>query len=329
MSTGIAMRSYEDVLLAKDKEGKEYYVGVYHDDDGCDWVQDECPVGHLITWHRNYKIGEKHSYKEPADFWQDIIIKKFHPCYISTPEGRQLSREYSQLLLDYTYSRIVTREDVLEAYTDYNPDWVEDSPYFVCACSKDGEIRYEFPVSTDKIEDMTDDDLESMWCVLEKISDQELISIVDHIDDICYFPVFMYEHGGIALSVSNSGYPFNDPWDSGCIGFWYITKEEAKKEYWYEDKWKLSFLKCVKDYIEEFNEIESGNTWGFAYAPKDVVDSRIGHFKKHRTYWSSLFRDEILDNQIDACWGFIGDYDDLVEEYCRDEQLEIIGVVED
>ena len=40
-------------------------------------------------------------------------------------------------------------------------------------------------------------------------------------------PVYMYEHGGIAVSTK----PFSCPWDSGRIGFIFVSKEKLRKEY--------------------------------------------------------------------------------------------------
>jgi hypothetical protein len=40
-------------------------------------------------------------------------------------------------------------------------------------------------------------------------------------------PVYMYEHGAIAVSTK----PFSCPWDSGRIGFIFVSKEKLRKEY--------------------------------------------------------------------------------------------------
>jgi hypothetical protein len=40
-------------------------------------------------------------------------------------------------------------------------------------------------------------------------------------------PIYMYEHGGIAVSTK----PFSCRWDSGQIGFIFVSKEKLRKEY--------------------------------------------------------------------------------------------------
>ena len=329
MNTEISFNA-DDVIIAKDKDnGKEYYVIIDQDDEGCDWIQDECPVGHLITWYKDYSIGEGHSYDAPEDLWKDILVKRYQTCYLDTEQGRKEAREYSKLLMDWSNTRIVSREQVLDRYKELQ--WTsepEDSPYFVCACTEDGVICTEHPLSTDKIENMTDDDLEEMWNVLDDISEKELRNMVESSADIALFPVYMYDHSGIAISVSNAEYPFNDRWDAGQIGWWYITKEEAVKEGWTDDKWKLSFLDCIKDYIEEFNEIESGNCWGFICAEKALIDDRMSGVSKNNPYRDKCLRSEIFSNRSDSCWGYVGNYEELIRDYLYDQDLEITGVLE-
>lgn len=40
-------------------------------------------------------------------------------------------------------------------------------------------------------------------------------------------PLYLYDHSGISISTT----PFNCPWDSGQIGFAYVTKEDIDNEY--------------------------------------------------------------------------------------------------
>jgi hypothetical protein len=45
------------------------------------------------------------------------------------------------------------------------------------------------------------------------------------------FSLYMYEHSGITLSMSNSHYPFNDRWDATQLGFVLVDREKALKEF--------------------------------------------------------------------------------------------------
>ena len=41
----------------------------------------------------------------------------------------------------------------------------------------------------------------------------------------------MYDHSGIALSLTRDRYPFNDRWDAGQLGFILVDRVKALKEY--------------------------------------------------------------------------------------------------
>jgi len=42
-----------------------------------------------------------------------------------------------------------------------------------------------------------------------------------------YYPIYLYDHSGLTISTQ----PFNDRWDSGLLGYIYVTKERVRKEY--------------------------------------------------------------------------------------------------
>lgn len=93
----------------------------------------------------------------------------------------------------------------------------------------------------------------------------------------------LYDHSGISMSTSNS-YPYNDIWDSGCVGFIYISRDKVRKEYGWKRITKkrleqiVQYLKgeveCYDNYLTgavygfsvkdpEGEEIENGSCWGF------------------------------------------------------------------
>ena len=45
--------------------------------------------------------------------------------------------------------------------------------------------------------------------------------------DIFILPVYKYEHSGVAYQTT----PFSCPWDSGQVGYIFVTKEKILKEY--------------------------------------------------------------------------------------------------
>lgn len=45
--------------------------------------------------------------------------------------------------------------------------------------------------------------------------------------DVVYLPLYLYDHSGITMSTT----PFSCRWDSGQVGWIYVTKEQIRREY--------------------------------------------------------------------------------------------------
>lgn len=72
-------------------------------------------------------------------------------------------------------------------------------------------------------------------------------------------PLYMYVHSGVALSLGG----FNDPWDSGCVGFCYVTREKLEEEYkgYTLEKAQECAQKCIEGDIEILNRYLSGEVY--------------------------------------------------------------------
>jgi hypothetical protein len=104
-------------------------------------------------------------------------------------------------------------------------------------------------------------------------------------------PIHVYEHGGITISSGG----FSDPWDSGQLGFIYVSKEKALKEF-SQKKWSKKLeekvIRILDGEIETYDQFLTGDVWGYnIYRPED----------------------EDCDDSVDSCWGFYG------HKYCMEE----------
>ena len=98
-------------------------------------------------------------------------------------------------------------------------------------------------------------------------------------------PLYLYEHGGITMSCSNSGYPFTDMFDAGQVGYIYITREKIRQEY----GWKYltsSRIATIKTYlmneVHTYDDYLTGNVYGY------------------------ITRCNQCGAELDSCWGFYG-----------------------
>lgn len=99
-----------------------------------------------------------------------------------------------------------------------------------------------------------------------------------------YLPIYAYEHGGITIRSGS----FSDPWDSGQLGFIYVSKEKALKEF-SQKKWSKKLeekvIRILDGEIETYDQYLTGDVHGYMiYRPED----------------------EDCEESVDSCWGFYG-----------------------
>lgn len=82
--------------------------------------------------------------------------------------------------------------------------------------------------------------------------------------DICFIePLYMYEHSGITINTT----PFSCHWDSGQIGYVFVTKEDIKQEFNCKRISKRILQvakKIMDDEINIYKHYLEGNIYGFA-----------------------------------------------------------------
>lgn len=103
--------------------------------------------------------------------------------------------------------------------------------------------------------------------------------------DIVFLPLYLYDHSGITMNTTG----FSCPWDSGCVGIIYVSKEKIKQEY----GWKV-LTKARKEKILSYleNEVKVYDQ----YLTGDVYGFRVVEYAEEDNY----------EEEIDSCWGFYG-----------------------
>ncbi|KZN20778.1 MULTISPECIES: hypothetical protein [Pseudomonas] len=92
-------------------------------------------------------------------------------------------------------------------------------------------------------------------------------------------PLHLYDHSGITMSTS----PFHCQWDSGQVGFIYVSKEAVLKEFGWKQmspKRTLQVAQTLNSEVVVYDQYLQGDVWGFR-VNADGEDS-------------------------DSCWGFYG-----------------------
>lgn len=101
-------------------------------------------------------------------------------------------------------------------------------------------------------------------------------------------PLYLYDHSGITISTS----PFGCKWDSGQIGFIFVSKEKLKKELNVKRITKQIIEraeKCLLSEVKTYDQYLTGEVYGYK-----VIDEN--------------------GNEEDSCWGYYGE-DSIVDEF--------------
>jgi hypothetical protein len=117
----------------------------------------------------------------------------------------------------------------------------------------------------------------------------ELKKLVEQMEGMAILPLFLYDHSGITMNTGG----FSCPWDSGQVGWIYADNDMIKKEYGDVTPETIERAKkLMESEVEDYDYYLTGQCYGF-----------------------KLYEG---DNEIDSCWGFLGDINDVakyIKEY--------------
>jgi len=118
--------------------------------------------------------------------------------------------------------------------------------------------------------------------------------IENNLNAVICIPIYLYDHSGITINTQG----FSCPWDSGQVGFLYVTKEKLKENY------AVTILdpelierarKVLENEVKTMNQYITGDVYGFqlikreAGKEEEIVDSCSGF------YGNDIKKNGILD----------------------------------
>lgn len=108
-------------------------------------------------------------------------------------------------------------------------------------------------------------------------------------------PIYMYDHSGQTISTT----PFSCRWDSGQIGFIFVTKEQVKETFnaTITKKLRETIRNNLLSSIKTYDQYLTGDIYGY------VIENEDG-------------------DHMESCWGFYG------IDYCKEEALNMAKAVE-
>ena len=132
------------------------------------------------------------------------------------------------------------------------------------------------------------------WKELKKLLRKEHGAVV-------LLPVYLYDHSGLTMNTTG----FSCPWDSGQVGFIYVTKEDIKDAFsgWKSitPKRKALIEERLVASVEEYDHYLSGECYG--YVLEELTCEQCGTWE-----------------EIESCYGFLGPYKTSgILEYAQQE----------
>lgn len=130
---------------------------------------------------------------------------------------------------------------------------------------------------------------------------QDMYKMLDESNLIIIKAINMYDHGNITVSTSN-GYPYNDRWDAGIVGFVYVTKKKIFDECGgiTEENWKERADGYLEDEMKTYDQYLRGDVYGFKLTKIVTKQDKCPHC-------GEVIREYEEEIEEDSCWGFYGD----------------------
>ena len=118
-------------------------------------------------------------------------------------------------------------------------------------------------------DEQTSGETETELCERVAASGEEILALL---------PLYLYQHGDMTIRTT----PFGDRWDSGQVGWAYVTKASAEKLGCMGAGWERErYLRAIVSEVETYDMFLRGAVYGY------VVEGAEG-------------------DELDSCWGFYG-----------------------
>lgn len=247
----MAVNLFENEFVRFKRDGKDVSILVQRDDypdNPRDWGN----LGRMICFHNRYRLGDSHKYKSPQNFVADLVEETTSDAElcqrIKTTPRLEIVRDDKDLILLEHCKSIRGEEEI-------------------------------YSIASGETMDSLVRDLHSR---LDELEISTLFSLLDQ-DKVTMLPLYLLDHSGLSMSTSS----FGDPWDSGQVGWIYVTREKFLKETGYtKAQWPGRAIEMLNNEVKTYDQYLTGEVCGFT----EFELSDDGEWRE-------------TDN---SCWGFYG-----------------------
>lgn len=202
-------------------------------------------LGHMYTWGRSFCSPDNNPYEDETDFMRDMLQEHF-----THDEMLDAVRMFSFNSLRIAYDEDGGEERLQALYKNYltgREDWDDVESY--------NEWR---------------DAEELAGAIAECAEAPEFLARKGVI-----LTVYRFEHSNVAYSTSS----FNDCWDSGAVGFIWVSDDDIVREY--GDASEASRAKArrvLEGEVEEYSAWANGECYTIMLSKDDVMIECIGGY---------------------------------------------------
>lgn len=246
-----------------------YTLIVEQDNEPINPRVDNDSLGKMVCWHRRYRLGDEHKYKDPEEFLRALYRDSVNDggkrlvSFLKSGKARGSRLEYNRHTHEWDlYSRSYWKTILGNS----EPDW-----YLEQSAPK-SQLNDNGWFFDNMLDALTIDDLK------ELLAERE---------DMVILPLYLYDHSGLAMSTGSFiGRAVHAEWDSGQVGYIYAEKDSIQQEYGAVNAETVKTAEGVLEgEVKEYDLYLQGECYGYR-----------------------LFKD---GEEEDACWGFLGDIDDV------------------
>lgn len=218
----------------------------------------------MACWNRRYSLGDKLDDKDAEAFWRRMVREL-------VPHTEVINAARNGRLTGIRIAPNPADEQLSDIYL--SSPWETDS---------DGPqecLEYE-GVKPQYLYDYVVDELTPIQC-------QTLLYPY-----AVWLPLWLYDHSGLSISCGERRYPYNDQWDSGCLGWIFLSKATILRELGAaEDTWRERGFAIMRGEVETYDQYLRGDVYGYTLYVSDIPEG------DESPDWAET------DN---TCWGFFG-----------------------
>ncbi|MGN1173629.1 MAG: hypothetical protein ACI4SO_07565 [Muribaculaceae bacterium] len=260
------------------KEYKGFTIEIWND-DLAESPRDWDNCATFVCEHRNYNFGDEHDIDSAVnELFGKYVTSEAIIAYFVKNRGAKITEDEDGKFYEYTNSY----------------SW-GDSTYYIDATQSNDDIAAE----------MADD-----------FSTMEKLELAAASGEFVWRPISMYEHSGIRMWLGGTAGHVDARWDCSTIGFAYLEKCTADKEYIPTEEyktWQEWAYHIMEAEMKVYDDYVSGECYGWSILDEcdDVIESCGG-------YYGSDY-----EEQFEECKGIIDSYIERREK----EHVERIGKI--